>query len=270
MIRIDSIDDERLDPYRQLKARELAQQGGRFIAEGEHVVRRLLASSFPTESVLLAERRVRQIAPRVPEHVPVYVASDALIRELIGYKFHAGALACALRGPRRTIDDVLPPPGSDHAKLLTLVICPDLANVANVGGMIRIAAAFGCDAMILGERSHDPFFRQSVRVSMGTIFSLPIAQSENLLHDLDRLRKQWSVQLAATVLDEDAEPLSSATRPLRFGLLFGNEAQGLPPEIVKACDRRITIPMKLGTDSLNVMVAAGIFLYHFTRPATVG
>src|SRR5690242_5495530 len=130
--RIDSIDDPRLEPYRQLKARELARQGGRFIAEGEHVVRRLLDSSFQTESVLLAQRRVRQIAPLVPEHVPVYVASDALIRELIGYKFHAGALACALRGPRRTIDDVLPPP-SDQSRPLTLVICPDLANVANVG-----------------------------------------------------------------------------------------------------------------------------------------
>jgi tRNA G18 (ribose-2'-O)-methylase SpoU len=131
--------------------------------------------------------------------------------------------------------------------------------------MIRIAAGFGCDALILGEHSHDPFFRQSVRVSMGTIFRLPIAQSENLLTDLARLRTEWGIELAATVLDESAEPLSATTRPPRFALLFGNEAQGLPPEIVQACDRRITIPMKLGTDSLNVMVAAGIFLYHFTR-----
>jgi TrmH family RNA methyltransferase len=100
---------------------------------------------------------------------------------------------------------------------------------------------------------------------MGTIFSLPIAQSENLLADLSRLRNQWGIELAATVLDESAEPLSRAARPPRFALLFGNEAQGLPSEIIAACDRRITIPMHLGTDSLNVMVAAGIFLYHFTR-----
>jgi TrmH family RNA methyltransferase len=50
-----------------------------------------------------------------------------------------------------------------------------------------------------------------------------------------------------------------------MALLLGGEAQGLSPEIVRACDRRVTIPMKLGTDSLNVAVAAGIFLYHFTR-----
>ena len=47
--------------------------------------------------------------------------------------------------------------------------------------------------------------------------------------------------------------------------MFGNEAQGLDAAHVAACDRRVTIPMKLGTDSLNVSVATGIFLYHFTR-----
>ena len=76
------------------------------------------------------------------------------------------------------------------------------------------------------------------------------------------------MQLAATVLDESAEPLASAGRPAKFALLFGGEPQGLGPEYVAACDRRLTIPMKMGTDSLNVAVAAGIFLYHFTRPLT--
>jgi tRNA G18 (ribose-2'-O)-methylase SpoU len=66
-------------------------------------------------------------------------------------------------------------------------------------------------------------------------------------------------------LDEAAEPLADAGRASRFGLLFGNEAQGLDAAHVAVCQRRVTIPMKLGTDSLNVAVAAGIFLYHFTR-----
>ena len=47
-----------------------------------------------------------------------------------------------------------------------------------------------------------------------------------------------------------------------------DEAQGLGPEWLAHCHRRVTIPMKLGTDSLNVAVAAGIFLYHFTRGLT--
>lgn len=51
---LDSLDDPRLEPYRRLKERELARDGRRFIAEGQHLVRRLLDSDFPAESVLLS------------------------------------------------------------------------------------------------------------------------------------------------------------------------------------------------------------------------
>ena len=98
--RIESLDDPRLDPYRLLKERELAKDGGRFIAEGEHLVRRLLESDFPTDSVLLAERRAPEIAPTVADHVPVFVAPDALMHQVIGFKFHSGVIACGRRKPR--------------------------------------------------------------------------------------------------------------------------------------------------------------------------
>jgi tRNA G18 (ribose-2'-O)-methylase SpoU len=262
VVLIDSLDDPRVRHYRNLKDRELDRSGKWFIAEGEHVVRRLLASDFPVESVFLSEKRAAEFATVVPDGIPVYVAPQALMERVMGFKFHSGVIACGRRKPPGTIDDVI---AKDPARPLTIVACPDLSNVENIGTMIRLCAGFGIDALVLGERCHDPFWRQSVRVSMGTIFSLPIVHSENLLRDLRRLREEWGVELAATVLDESAEPLSRATRPERFGLVFGNEAQGLDAAHVAACDRRITIPMKLGTDSLNVGVAAGIFLYHFTR-----
>jgi tRNA G18 (ribose-2'-O)-methylase SpoU len=249
-----------------LKERELARDGGRFIAESEQIVRRLIASDLQVESVLLAQRRVEEIAPIVPPDVPIYVVPDAMMRQVIGYKFHSGVIAVGIKPPLRTLDDTL----SRDAKSLKLVICPETANTENLGGMIRIAAAFGADAMILGEQSCDPFFRQSVRVSMGTVFRLPIIQAQNLLRDLDRLKREWNVDLVATVVDDantatPSEPLAEARGSSRWALLFGNEAQGLSRRVVDACNRRVTIPMKLGTDSLNVMVAAGIFLYHFTQ-----
>jgi tRNA G18 (ribose-2'-O)-methylase SpoU len=258
---IDSLDDPRVAPYRCLKDRELARDGGRFIAEGEYVVRRLLHSTVQTESVLLARRRIEEIAPLVPADVPVYAVPDDLVQRIIGFKFHSGVIACGIRPPRATLDAVVP---RDRQRL-TLVICPEIANAENMGAMIRISAAFGVDALILGQRSCDPFWRQSIRVSMGTIFRLPLVQSDDLIRDLRLLRDQWGVELAASVLSPSAEPLGSAARGAKLGVLFGNEAQGLDPEILEHCHRQITIPMKLGTDSLNVAVAAGIVLYHFTR-----
>src|SRR5437762_11981783 len=67
VIPIDNVSDPRIDVYTRLKDRDIAQLGGRFIAEGELVVRRLLASSYRCESVLLADHKVAEIAPLAPE-----------------------------------------------------------------------------------------------------------------------------------------------------------------------------------------------------------
>lgn len=260
-ISVDSLDDPRLAPYRNLKDRDVARGGRRFIAEGEQLVRRLLASDYAVESVLLAKRRAGEIAPIVRDDVPIYVASDELMQDVLGFKFHSGVIACGLRKAKRTLDQAL----GDLPRRATLMICPEIANTENLGGLIRIAAAFGVDAMILGPRCCDPFYRQSVRVSMGAVFSLNLIQSNDLNEDLKRLRDKWGVELIATVLDQSAESISKAARGDRIALLFGNEAQGLSKDVVDLCDRKVTIPMQLGTDSLNVAISAAVFMYHFAK-----
>jgi len=266
IVPVDNLDDPRLGHYRGLKDRDLARQGELFIAEGDYVVRRLLASRYPTVSVLLARRRTDQIVPLIAPDVPVYVAEDALIRQVLGFKFHTGVIAVGRRIPSPPLSQIFE--GRDGP--MTLVVCPEVSNSDNMGSLIRVSAAFGADGMILGERCHDPFWRQSIRVSMGTIFSMPLVRSDDLLRDLKELGERWGVERIATVLSDDAEPLARAGRPARIALLFGNEAQGLDEKLVGACDRRVTIPMKLGTDSLNVSIAAALFLYHFTQERQPG
>jgi tRNA G18 (ribose-2'-O)-methylase SpoU len=261
VIPIDSIDDPRLSPYRNLKDRELARLGGRFIAESDLIVRRLLASSFETESVLVASRKAEALSSVVPPSVPMYVLAEAELDVVIGYAFHTGVLAVGIRKPSPALIEVVP---SSPVKS-TIVILPEITNPENMGSLIRISSAFGADAIILGPRCSDPFYRMSIRVSMGTIFSIPIVRSSDLIIDLAKLRDEFGYDLVATVLDGDAEKLDRVVRSNRQGILFGNEANGLNPADIQACDRRVTLPMSRGTDSLNVAVAAGVFLYQFTR-----
>jgi tRNA G18 (ribose-2'-O)-methylase SpoU len=256
---VDSLADPRLAAYRGMKDRELARDGERFIAEGEQVVRRLLGSGLKVESVLIAERKAAAIAGLVPADVPVWVARDELIEQVIGFEFHSGVMACGIRPRPPEMEDLLPP----APQPATLVICPKITNVENIGSLVRISAAFGVTGMVLGEQCCDPFFRQSVRVSMGAVFNLPIARGRDLSLDLPRLRRDWGFELVATVLSADAEPLHTAGRRNRLAVLIGGEADGLDAATVAACDRRVTIPMRRGVDSLNVGVAAGILLYHF-------
>jgi tRNA G18 (ribose-2'-O)-methylase SpoU len=264
VIAIDNLSDARIDVYTRLKDRDIAALDGRFIAEGELVVRRLLGSRYPTESLLLADRRVEEIAPLAPAGVPIYSAPAEIVNRIVGYKFHSGVMACGRRIASPSIDDLAALRSSES---VNLVICPEIAATDNLGSLIRISSGFGATAMILGEHCCDPFYRQSIRVSMGTVFQVPMVRSQNLMRDLARLRGEFGVQLVASVAEADAEALAGTGRSRRMGFLFGNEAQGLSKAQIEACDRRVTIPMQLGTDSLNVSVAAGIVLYHFTQYA---
>jgi tRNA G18 (ribose-2'-O)-methylase SpoU len=267
IIPVSSLDDARIEPYTRLKERDLAREGGRFIAEGELVVRRLLNSVYATESLLVATRRLDEMAPLVPAGVPVYAADHELVNRIVGFKFHSGIMAVGLRGHQPALDELAA--GWGEAPL-TLVVCPEVEKTDNLGSLIRIASAFGADALILGERCCDPFYRQSIRVSMGAVFSLPLVRSERLLDELLRLRDGHGFELIASILSPGARPLAQCRRGRRIALLFGNEAQGLGPELVAQCQQRVVIPMQRGIDSLNVSVAAGVFLYHFTQAGTAG
>jgi tRNA G18 (ribose-2'-O)-methylase SpoU len=88
---------------------------------------------------------------------------------------------------------------------------------------------------------------------------------DDLLADLDTM-KTMGIRRLAAVLADDAEPLRSVARTPRIAVVFGSEAQGLDPITLGHCDRRLTIPMKLGTNSLNVAVAAAVFLFHLNGP----
>ncbi len=263
IIPIDSPDDPRIADYRLLKERELAESGSKFIAEGELVSRRLLESDYPVESVLLAEHRVERIAPLVGPGTAIYSAPAGVVEAIVGYKFHLGVLACGRRKPPAALDDL----AAAWPENVTLVILPEVTKLDNLGSLLRVSGAFGADAVILGPRCCDPFYRKALRVSMGAAFSLPLYRSLDLAGDMARLRQRWGVELVATILDENAQCLHEAGRASRVGLLLGNEGFGLRPGEVELCDRKVRIPMKPDTDSLNVAVAAAVFLYHFTSPA---
>lgn len=261
IIPIDSIDDSRVEAYRNLKLKNLQRGGQFFIAEGKKVVERLLESDFQTASVFVSRRRVEEWESKVPADVPLYVADQDVMSHLVGFDFHVGVVGCGIRRPSPSVEQLL----NRDARRMTLVACPGCDNPENLGAIVRIGAAFGIDALLLGTGCCDPFARRVIRVSMGTAFKLPILESRDLARDLNGLVNEWQFELAATVLDEDAERLDTAGRGPRLCILMGNEDTGLGNTWTGLCHRRLTIPMRRSIDSLNVAVTAGIVLHHFTR-----
>lgn len=259
LVMIESLDDPRLDMYRHLKKTNLTRWSGQFITEGKKLTIQLLQSDWPVHSALCSDRYVDELAPFVTDRVPVYVLPHAQAQLVVGFSFHCGMLGCGFRRPEPTLAELMARPGRH-----LLVACPKTENPDNIGAIIRISAGFGVTAVLLGKGCANPFSRRALRVSMGNALNIPILEAGDELQDqLLDLRRNYGASLLATVLDESAEPLRQVQCPGHCVLLLGNEDAGLAPEWIELSDRRITIPMRPGTDSLNVAVAAGIFLHHF-------
>jgi tRNA G18 (ribose-2'-O)-methylase SpoU len=255
---IDDIADPRLEVYRDLPQRNLTRHSGRFIAEGEKLAQRLIESSFDVESVLVEPALAERFERRLPESTPLYVLPKPLLMETVGFHFHRGVMACGRRRAGPAIADLLAPPK------VTFVICESVQDPTNLGGIIRTAAAFGCSALIAGSHCADSFSRRVLRVSMGAALTLPIVESRDLAADLGQLTAS-GVEIVATVLDPAAEPLDRFQRADRTAILLGSEGHGLPEQWLALCQRRLTIPMAEGIDSLNVSVAAAVVLWQLTR-----
>jgi tRNA G18 (ribose-2'-O)-methylase SpoU len=144
------------------------------------------------------------------------------------------------------------------------VVCPEINDVENLGVIIRNAAAFGVDALLIGPKCADPFSRRSLRASMGAALKLTIIRSADLFRDIGDLKSRGIVILGS-VIAEDAAPLGGLSVPEKWALLLGNEAQGLGQQWLAQCDRKVMIPINSGIDSLNVAVASGIFMFYLQK-----
>jgi tRNA G18 (ribose-2'-O)-methylase SpoU len=259
-IHIIDANDPRLRPYTALKDRQLAAEHGLFVCEGVYSVRRLMTSKYETASLLIAEHRLAEWSGEVPGDATIYTAPNDLLSQVVGYQFHQGVLACGVRPEEQPVLSLLP--------ARTLVVLPEIRNAENLGLIIRAAHGLGADGLLLSNIGCDPFTRRVIRVSMGSVFGLPIVRSDDLAGDLKLLSDAHGMTLVAAVLDADSKPLHTFDRPADssgVALVLGNEPDGLEQCWVDMCDYKVMIPMSAGVDSLNVAVAAGIVLHHLSR-----
>ena len=267
---IESIEDPQLDPYRELKKTNYTRWSNYFIAEGKWVVQRLLQSDFELNSVLVARSKLQAFVETVDRagRLSILSVPDSVVHQLVRFEFHAGIMACGVRRKQTTLEDHHLKQGSEEAN--TFLACPETTLPDNLGSMIRLAAGFGCNGVIVGRGSADPFCRRTIRVSMGNIFSIPIIEPDDISDMLQRLRNDHAFDVVATSLDPDSEELESCSQRRRNTcLVFGNEAHGLRPEHYASANRKVMLPMNGEIDSLNVSHSAAIFLYHFSRIAVI-
>jgi tRNA G18 (ribose-2'-O)-methylase SpoU len=256
---IPDIRDPRIAIYRSLKGRELGREGI-FIAEGEKVVKELEGTDIEIASFLTTPEFYKKfrltLAKLSKNDIPVYAMSREDIQEVIGFRFHQGLMA-ACRIPRRfSLDKGLKDIGSPH----TIVALNGVNNPENVGLIARNARAFGVGAIIVDEKTYDPYYRRAVRVSMGTIFRIPVIYVESLDGALEWLKEKLGTRIIATSIDKKNKDISTLDLSGNICFVFGNEDTGMDSKTLKSCDMVARIPIEKGVDSLNVACSSAIML----------
>jgi tRNA G18 (ribose-2'-O)-methylase SpoU len=262
--RIANLDLPELAPYRTLKLPHEHRDRGFFVAEGDKVVHRLLASSLEIVSVLLPEHRLTEYDPalraRAEDILTFSVTEKRVLEELVGFEMFQGVMAVAKIPPAETLSSLL----HKTAAPRLFAAADGLTSAENVGVLVRNCVAFSVQALFVGETSASPYLRRAVRNSMGTVFQLPIIETKHLVGTLQELR-QHGVRCIAAHPHTDQRLLHQASFKADTCIVFGAEGNGISPAVLAACDEAVAIPMPPTVDSLNVASAAAVFLYEASR-----
>jgi tRNA G18 (ribose-2'-O)-methylase SpoU len=254
-ITIDDPTDPRLADYLALHGRR-TEHDEYFIVETPMVIRRLLGSRFPVRSLLLLNEQAERLADVLPTiDAPVYVVGAEVMNATAGFNVHRGALASAGRLPLAELGEVL----SSATRLLILEGSNDHQNL---GVIARSARALGIDALLLDPTCADPFYRRSVRVSMGELLYLPVVRCAAWPAAIDQVAAAgfdvWALTPAADAVD--LRQLQRSPLPPKVALLVGAEGSGLTGPAMAAATLHVRIGMHRDVDSLNVGHATAIAL----------
>ena len=225
---------------------------GRFLAEGRKLCPELcrgaeLETLFCTESAL---EKCPELSELPGEH---YLVEDHVADKLADVGTHQGVFG-VFRTPVHTLEEV-----KTGGRYLALERVQDPGNV---GTLLRSAAAFGFDGVLLSDGCASVFAPKTLRASMGAVFRRPVWSVTP--EELGALLRHSGIPLYGAALRPDAMDARQADYS-RCALAIGSEGRGLSREVLDLCDKTVLIPMSPRCESLNAAIAAAVLLWEAYR-----
>ncbi|MEO5360997.1 MAG: RNA methyltransferase [Nitrospirota bacterium] len=143
-----------------------------------------------------------------------------------------------------------------------IVICDGIKDPGNLGAIIRTAEVFATDTVVILPNTTNPYAPKAIRASAGGVFNLAVVYSQK--QELIQWLKAKGIRLIVTV-PEGGTQIRDIDLVSPFAVVFGEEAAGADPDIIKMADITASIPMSGITGSLNAAAAAAVFLYESFR-----
>jgi tRNA G18 (ribose-2'-O)-methylase SpoU len=257
VIPVIDVEDERLDGYRRLNdvawRKRYEAASSTFIAEGWTVLERVLAAGLEVQSILCVSGRSERL--RVPGSIPVYETPSEIVKELVGFDLHRGVVASVAR----PIDPGIAAAAGHRA----VAVLEGVNDHQNLGAVVRAAVGLGIGAVMLDPSCADPWYRRSVRVSMGAVAMLPIIRAQSWPSTLDDLARLGYTTVALSPRSDATSVFDlSVSRP---AFILGAEGPGLSDAVLEMAQVVARIPIAESIDSLNVGQAAAVAFAWGTR-----
>jgi TrmH family RNA methyltransferase len=260
---LTSIRSPRVKSARQLAKRALRQRARLFLAEGPQAVGEALAAGDVVTQLFVTAaaqpRHTELIELAAGQGADVHLVSGEVMTELAQTITPQGVLAVC-----RFVD--VPLAGVRAGSRLVVVLA-SVRDPGNAGTVLRTADAAGAGGVIFAGSSVDPYNSKCVRASAGSLFHLPVVTGIPVDEAVRVLRDRGLQVLAAdggasTTLD-DLQSAGQLGRPTAW--LLGNEAWGLPADVLDLADEAIAVPIYGRAESLNLAAAAAVCLYASAR-----
>jgi len=231
---------------------------------GFHAVLGALEGGRPVELVWLQrgrrDRRTRRVFEAARQRgVVVRQVDRRQLEEVADGVPHNGCAARSAPVAYRQLEELVRP-SENRGRL---VLLDDVDDPHNVGAVIRTAAAFALDGVVVAGPSAPPLGGALAKAAAGHLDRVPLARARVAADALSTLREAGYWALGA---DASGAPLDGVSPTDRWVRCLGAEDRGLRAKTRSRVDEWVAIPMAEGVESLNVSVAAGILLYSFCSP----
>ena len=246
--------------YRSLvRERAYRREHGEFPIEGARLCEEAVKSGLEITSFLVtqsaAEKYAEAFGKIAKTAAPLFI-SDDVAAYISDTKSPQGMFLTAKTLDKPILSGKIEEGG--HFLLLD-----GLQDSGNIGTIIRTADAFGLDGIILSPDCADIYSPKIVRSAMGSLFRLPLIETE-LPEFISRLKKAGYAVYAA-MLDKDAQRLEKIKFGAKTAVIIGNEANGATDAARNLSKSCFTIPMAGRAESLNAAAAAAIIIYEMTK-----
>ncbi len=260
-VRITAKDNPAVKHYKRLRDQKKARRTeGLFVAEGLRIVCDALQQTGRVQQLFVTdtawEKHGAVLTGLMQETGKLLRVSDAVGGTMTDTEHTQGVFAVCRIPQQRALSAALRSGGK------YLVLC-QLQDPGNMGMILRTADALGVEA-VLTTGCCELYSPKTIRATMGSVFRVPVYDSADPLELLEQLHAS-GISAYAAVPAKHAVPLPECRFSGGAAVWIGNEGNGLPEEIITACDTAVTIPMQGGPESLNAAMAAGILMWEMKR-----